>query len=291
VKPVQKNNEPGSKTSCKHSPQDMLSHNSFIIMGILNVTPDSFYDGGRYTTIEKALSQGQKLMDEGADIIDIGAESSRPGSQFVTVDEEMKRLLPVIEKIRSISKIPISVDTTKSAVAKAALDAGADWINDISAGKFDPEMREIAAEYQCPVILMHSRGTPETMQKNPWYKDASAEVHSELLASADLFINAGVLCNNIILDPGIGFGKRFEDNIAILHHIKDIVDTGYTVCIGTSRKSFIGSITEKETSDRLYGSLGSIASAYINGVKIFRVHDAGVTRDFLSVLSVIERYE
>ncbi len=272
----------------QHPSLFLLDKKPFLVMGIVNVTPDSFYDGGRHNTMEAACDHARQLCDEGADVLDIGGESSRPGSLAVSVAEEIKRVVPVIEKIRSETDIPLSIDTTKAAVAQKALSAGATWINDISAGRFDPAMAPLAAETGCPVVLMHSRHTPETMQDDPSYEDVVTEVRNELLASAKTFTDQGVLKENIILDPGIGFAKRFEDNILLLKHTGRLVESGFTVLIGTSRKSFIGRITGKEAPHRLFGSLGSIATAYTQGARIFRVHDVGATNDFLRVHSTIE---
>jgi dihydropteroate synthase len=260
----------------------------FAIMGIVNVTPDSFYDGGKHWTADDAVRHGLQLRDEGADILDIGGASSRPGAAAVDRDEERRRILPVIERLAREFEGPISVDTTWADVAADALDAGAAWINDISAGRFDPKMVSVAAQRKCPVVLMHSRGTPETMQQNPIYNDVVTEVKDELLLSLKRFTDAGLDNEKIILDPGIGFAKTFEHNIALLRGLHQIVQCGYPVLIGTSRKSFIGKITGKSVNDRLFGTLGTLASAFIRGVKIFRVHDVAATRDFLSVLAAIE---
>ncbi len=273
----------------RHPSLSLLDTKPFLVMGIVNVTPDSFYDGGQHNTAAAACDHARRLIDEGADILDIGGESSRPGSMAVSAEDELKRVLPVIEQLRSETELPLSVDTTKAAVAREALCAGATWINDISAGRFDPAMAVLAAEKGCPVVLMHSRHTPETMQDEPFYDDVVTEVRDELLVSVKTFTDRGVLRENIILDPGIGFAKRFEDNIFLLKHTARLVQTGIPVLIGTSRKSFIGTITGKETPDRLYGSLGSIATAYAHGARIFRVHDVDATNDFLRVLSTVEK--
>lgn len=257
-------------------------------MGILNVTPDSFSDGGRYTSLDTALKQCERLVAEGAHVIDIGGESSRPGAAAVSVDEELERVVPIIEKIAKNIDCVISVDTTKSTVARAALDQGAHWLNDISAGRFDHSMKEVAAEYQCPIILMHSREKPSTMQENPRYDDPVTEVLEELRARVNIFTHAGVLEENIILDPGIGFAKRFSDNITLLAHLDRFVSTGFHTLLGVSRKSFLGEILNKEPQDRIFGSTASAVSAYYKGVKIFRVHDAGATSDVLKVITTID---
>ncbi len=261
----------------------------FIIMGILNVTPDSFYDGGRYNNTEAALDHARALIRSGADILDIGGESSRPGSKPVSLQEEIDRTIPVISAIRRESSIPLSIDTTKAAVAKAALDAGANWVNDISAGRFDPQMPSLVSRALCPVVLMHSRKRPVNMQNKPFYQNVINEVSSELLQSVDLFKNAGVPGGNILLDPGIGFAKRLEDNVSLIKNLDILTSFGYPVVLGTSRKSFIGTLIGRKAGDRLPGSLGTVAAAYYKGVKIFRVHDVEQTRDLLNVIVSIEK--
>ena len=268
-----------------------ISENPFIIMGIVNVTPDSFFDGGMHNSQEKALDYAEKMISEGADVLDFGGASSRPGAAEVAPEEEALRVVPVIKKIASLYSVPISIDTTWSSVARAAIDAGATIVNDISAGRFDRRMAELVAETKCSVILMHSRKTPGTMQTDPFYQDVVSEVKNELLESVLLFIDKGVKREKILIDPGIGFAKSVGHNIALLHKMEEIVNTGYPVVLGTSRKNFIGKITGKEVQKRLGGSLGSIASAYSKGVRIFRVHDVDATNDFLKVVSVIERGE
>jgi dihydropteroate synthase len=259
----------------------------FAVMGIVNVTPDSFFDGGRYFSAESAVGHGLSLVRDGADILDIGGESTRPGAPPVPVDEETRRILPVISGLARSAGVPLSVDTAKAAVAQAALDAGASWVNDIGAGRFDPAMPAVVARAGCRVILMHSRETPATMQKNPFYKDVIAEVKQELSSCAAAFVMAGVKKENIVLDPGIGFAKRLEDNLALLAHLEEIAALGFPVCVGTSRKSFIGTITGRETGDRLAGSLAGVAAAFYGGATVFRVHDVRETADALKVLDAI----
>lgn len=258
------------------------------LMGIVNVTPDSFYDGGWHSTVDSAIEHIRKLQDEGVDIIDIGGASSRPGAQPVPPRVELQRVLPVIEVAAGFFEGAISIDTTWSVVARAACNAGATWINDISAGRFDEEMAPAAAECGCRVILMHSRGMPQTMQVNPFYTNTVKEVSSELSDAVERFRSAGVAGDKIVLDPGIGFAKTFEHNITLMKHLDAIVAMGYPVAVGTSRKSFIGTITGKNVEDRLAGTLATVASAYRAGVTIFRVHDVAETADFLKVLSAIE---
>ena len=263
----------------------------YALMGIVNVTPDSFYDGGRYNTSDAAVAQGIRLAAEGADILDIGGASSRPGAKAVSPEEEAERVLPVIRRLAQEFKGPISVDTVQASVARRALEAGATWINDISAGRRDPLMPSLAAGSECTVVLMHMRGTPETMQDLCRYGDVVTEVKQELLASADVFMKAGVARERIVIDPGIGFAKTAEQNVLLLRHLDVFVTTGFSVLVGTSRKSFIGRLTGREPPERLFGTLGSIASAFIRGARIFRVHDAAAARDLLTVVSVIENRE
>jgi dihydropteroate synthase len=260
----------------------------FALMGIVNVTPDSFYDGGRHDTVDSAVDHALKLRDEGADILDIGGASSRPGAKEITAAEEIRRVVPVVEKAAAFFDGPISVDTTWVEVAKAAVDAGASWINDISAGRFDQTMARFASDRKCVMVLMHSRGTPQTMQQFTNYESLVQNVCSELLDSVKNFENAGVEKERIIIDPGIGFAKTAEQNVTLLKEIRTIVDLGFPVLLGTSRKAFIGKITGKSVENRLCGSLATVGSAFFRGVKIFRVHDVSQTRDFLNVLSEIE---
>jgi dihydropteroate synthase len=259
----------------------------FAVMGVVNVTPDSFYDGGKHDTAAGAVDHARQLAAEGADILDIGGESTRPGARPVSEDEECRRILPVVAALAREGAVPVSVDTTKAAVARRALDAGATMINDISAGRFDAGMPRLAAERACTVVLMHSRETPATMQSSPPYGDVVAEVKKELLERAGAFAAAGVRRENIILDPGIGFAKRLEDNLRLLQRLDELVALGYPVCVGASRKSFVGAVTGRGTEERLYGSLAAAAAARHRGARLFRVHDVKETLDVLKVLDAI----
>jgi dihydropteroate synthase len=261
---------------------------SFAVIGIVNVTPDSFYDGGRTMTAACAAERAVALAGEGADVIDIGGESTRPGAASVTAEEECRRVVPAVEAIARKTNLPVSVDTTKSAVASRAFDAGASWINDVSAGRFDPFMAQLAAQKRCPVILMHSRETPATMQNDPRYGDVVAEVKRELKDRAEVFLRAGVHWDNIILDPGIGFAKRPDDNLVLLNRLNELVGLGYPVCVGLSRKSFVGRITGRDAEDRLAGSIAACAPARYAGARLFRVHDVKETVDALKVLDAIK---
>ena len=259
----------------------------FSLMGVLNVTPDSFYDGGKYCSAASALQHAEQLVHDGAAIIDIGGASSRPGAVQLSVEEECRRVLPVVEQIASAGHVPLSVDTTSSVVARRVLEAGAAWINDISAGRQDPDMVKVVAEYQCTIVLMHSRGTPATMMQCTDYTSLLDDVVAELSDGVALFLKGGVAENRIVLDPGIGFAKTWQQNCELLASIEKIVALGFPVLLGTSRKSFIGEITGRKVQERLPGSLGSIAHAYLKGVTHFRVHDVGATADFLKVMTAI----
>lgn len=254
------------------------------IMGILNVTPDSFSDGEKFVDLEKALAHALNMEEEGADIIDIGGESSRPGAQPTTLQTEEERILPVIRDLRKRSKIRISIDTTKAPIAAKAIEAGADMINDISAGRFDPGMFPLAAEAKIPICLMHMRGEPRTMQNNPRYDDTIGEVKVFLQERIAAAVEAGIHKENIIVDPGFGFGKRLEDNIVLLKNLEHLNDLGCPILIGTSRKSFIGYLSGADVQERLPGSLASIVVPLQKGATIFRVHDVAPTKQFLDVL-------
>ncbi len=250
------------------------------IMGVLNVTPDSFSDGGCFDTLEKALEQARKMIVEGADLLDIGGESTRPGAPLVSSQIEIDRVLPVIEKLRCETAIPISIDTTKADVAAAAIAAGANFINDISGLQFDPQMAKTAAATGAGLFLMHTRGRPEVMQQDTVYSDLPAEVLDFLLQAANIAVCAGVDRQSIALDPGIGFGKDIRGNLLLLQQLGRFVATGYPVLLGTSRKSFIGHILQLENpSERLAGTLASVASGVERGVQIFRVHDVQSARE------------
>lgn len=252
-------------------------------MGILNVTPDSFSDGGQHFDPARAIAHSELMIAEGADIIDIGGESTRPGSLAVPELEQVGRIVPVINAIRAFWKGPISVDTTRANVARAALDAGANWINDITALRDDDRMIDLAASRSCPVILMHMQGTPRTMQTEPTYENVVEDVKSFLAARAQFAIRSGVLPQNIIIDPGIGFGKTVEHNIALLKGIEVLAELGYPILVGASRKSFIGHLTGAPVDERLAGSIAAAIRSVAAGAKIVRVHDVGATRQALAV--------
>jgi dihydropteroate synthase len=250
-------------------------------VGILNVTPDSFSDGGQYQNIDAAVNHALQMVEQGADIIDVGGESTRPGSQRIQADEQIKRVLPVIQALkRKIpEKVLISIDTTLTETAIAALDAGASIINDISAGRDDPGIFQLAAQKQCSYILMHMQGSPGNMQDNPVYGDVVEEIRSFLIERAQVATNEGIKKENIIIDPGIGFGKTKEHNLQLMASLHRFVDTGFPVLLGTSRKRFMGSICAGVTPDQLIGATcATTALGVAAGVKIFRVHDVRENR-------------
>ena len=262
-----------------------------LIMGIVNATPDSFWEGSRALEAsgpERGAERALALRAEGADVIDIGGESTRPGSAYVSEEEELARVIPIVKAIRKRSDVPISVDTRKARVLEAALGEGADILNDVSALADDPAMAPFAARAGIPVILMHRRGTPDSMQKNPSYADPVREVTEELVARARYATEMGIARERIILDPGIGFGKRREDNVALIAGLAEIVRAGYPVLMALSRKSCIGEMTGRETRDRLPGTLAANLLAVQRGAFMLRVHDVGETRDMLRVLKEIE---
>jgi dihydropteroate synthase len=257
------------------------------ILGILNVTPDSFSDGGRFYKFDDAIRQGMKMAEEGADIIDVGGESTRPGSNPVSLEEELSRVIPVIESLSKSLNIPVSIDTYKAKVAQAALNAGAQMINDISALRFDPELKKVAASYDVPVALMHIQGTPRTMQENPYYEDVIREITAYLKESIQIAKNAGIDQEKVIIDPGIGFGKRLEDNLNILKNLKRFSILNCPILIGCSRKSFIGNILNLPLEERLEGSLAALAVSVMNGVHMVRVHDVKESKRVVNLVDAI----
>lgn len=271
----------------------MFGHiNKPLIMGILNVTPDSFSDGGRYSDVDAAVRQARRMLAEGADIIDIGGESTRPGSEPVAADEQIRRVAPVITAIRQevSADIPISIDTTLSEVARAALKAGADIINDISAGRDDEAILALAAETDAPIILMHSQGAPKTMQDKPYYDDVVREVLAALHRQIDAALKAGIKKERIVIDPGIGFGKRKQDNIDLLAHLDAFVATGYPVLLGASRKRFMGTICAvTEPSELVTATAVTTALGIMAGVQMFRVHDVRENRQAADVAWAIRQ--
>ena len=247
------------------------------IMGILNVTPDSFYDGGRFADIDRAFEHAMQMVSEGADIIDVGGESARPGSKFVSAGEEIDRVCPVIEKITRESAIPVSIDTTKSAVASEAVRCGARIINDISGLTFDPGIIRVAAENCTGLVVSHIRGVPENMQKNTSYDNLLQDILDFLKLSSESAVQSGVSRDKIIIDPGIGFGKSLEQNYIILNNIHRLREIGFPVLIGLSRKSLIGGLYDSD-EDRLPATIAVNAAAVLHGADIVRVHDVKAHR-------------
>jgi dihydropteroate synthase len=255
-------------------------------MGVVNVTPDSFYDGGRHASTAAAIAHARRLADEGADLLDIGGESSRPGSDAVSLDDELARVLPVLDALRDLA-LPISVDTTKPAVMRAAIAAGASMINDITALAVPGALDAVAAS-DAAVCLMHMRGEPKTMQADPAYADVVAEVREFLLARAGACVAAGIARDRIAVDPGFGFGKTVEHNLALLRELGAIAALGFPVLAGWSRKSSLGRITGRGSEERLAASLAAALIAAQHGARIVRVHDVAATRDVLAVLAAVQ---
>lgn len=257
-----------------------------VVMGILNVTPDSFSDGGEYLDPQRAVDHALKLEKEGADILDIGGESTRPGAMPVEVDEELSRVIPVIQGIRERSSIPISVDTYKSDVAQRALEAGATMINDISGLNFDPNMVSVAKAFDCPVVVMHIVGTPRSMQDNPWYDDVVIDIKAYFEEQVSRLAQKGLREENIILDPGIGFGKRVEDNFILLKRLEEFLDLGFPLLVGPSRKSFIGATLDLPVNERIEGTLAAVSIAVLKGARIVRVHDV---REAVRAVKIVDQ--
>jgi dihydropteroate synthase len=258
-----------------------------LLMGVLNVTPDSFSDDGFFFDKEKAIAHGLRMVEEGADIIDIGGESTRPGSKPLELEEELRRVIPVIESLAKEVDVPISIDTYKSTVAQRAIEAGAEMINDISGLHFDPSLAQLAAKEDTPLVLMHIRGTPETMQKDVHYDSLFSEILQYLKDSIQRAESTGLDPRQIIIDPGIGFGKTVEDNLLIIKNLYEFRILGKPILLGTSRKTFIGKILNTEVGDRLEGTLSSIAIGVLNGAHIIRSHDVLQAKKAIAVADAI----
>ena len=259
------------------------------IMGIINVTPDSFSDGGKYANVEAAVMRAKQMVADGADIIDIGGESSRPGAEPITANEECRRVIPVVQALAEQFQIPISVDTYKAKVAREALSAGACVINDITALHGDPNMCQIIADAQAGVILMHMQGVPATMQKAPTYQNVVAEVHAWLTEVASQAVDRGIDSSRIMIDPGIGFGKTFDHNLEILRHLTQFRGIGYPMLVGVSRKKFIGRILDLPVHQREEGTAATVAWSIINGANMVRVHDVAKMKQVAQVIDTICR--
>lgn len=259
-----------------------------LIMGILNVTPDSFSDGGRYLDAGEAVRRGIRIEEEGADILDIGGESTRPGSDPVTEGEERERVLPVIRELKKRVSIPLSIDTSKASVARAAVEEGAEIVNDISALAFDPAMAETAARAGVPVVLMHLRGVPKTMQLGDLaYGSLMMDIIEYFESRIAAAREAGIDEEHILIDPGLGFGKTAEDNLAVLLHLKELKTLGRPILVGPSRKAFIGRVTGKDSSNRLAGTAAAVAAAVLNGAHVVRVHDVEFMKDVVRTADAV----
>ncbi|MDP2980592.1 MAG: dihydropteroate synthase [Candidatus Omnitrophota bacterium] len=259
------------------------------IMGILNVTPDSFSGDGIYQDAEKAVETAERLVEDGADIIDIGGESTKPGSEPVTIEEEIKRTIPVIKKLSKRIDVPISIDTAKSEVARLALENGASIVNDITGLGSDRKMIGVIKEFNAKVVVMHIKGTPQTMQANPEYGNLIQEIKDKLRTIIEKAVIGGIKKENIIIDPGIGFGKTLEHNLEILNRLFEFKELGLPILVGPSRKSFIGKLTGAEPDKRIFGTIASVAIAIKNGADIVRVHDVKEIKQAVAVSDAITR--
>jgi dihydropteroate synthase len=261
-----------------------------LVLGIVNVTPDSFSDGGLFHATEAAIAQGQRLAQDGADLLDIGGESSRPGASPVGLQEELDRILPVIRELARRVCVPLSVDTYKAEVARQALAAGAHVINDITALRGDSAMAAVVRDYGAGIILMHMQGTPATMQQNPTYKDVHGEVGAFLEERLQAAANVGIACEQVVLDPGVGFGKTTEHNLQLLANLPRLGRLGRPVCLGASRKGFLGQVLGRPVSQRLAGSLAVVCFALAHrAAQAFRVHDVAETRDAIALFARLQQ--
>jgi dihydropteroate synthase len=258
-------------------------------MGIVNVTPDSFFDGGRFYDAHQAVDHAVRLVREGADLLDIGAESTRPGALAVDEEEEYRRLIPVVAAVAKAVAVPISVDTSKAAVARAAIDAGAAMVNDVTALRGDSAMAEVVANTGAGLVLMHMQGTPGTMQRAPHYNDVVEDIARFLAERARFAIDRGVAHERIVLDPGIGFGKTLAHNVDLLANLHAFLQLGFPLLVGPSRKGFIGQLTRQSVEGRAWGTAGAVALAVEQGVSIVRVHDVAEMKDVVNVAGAIAR--
>ena len=257
-------------------------------MGVLNVTPDSFYDGGQYHKLDDAVEQGLRMAEAGADIIDVGGESTRPYSNLLPIDEELNRVIPVIETLSKEIALPISIDTYKSEVAIRALEAGAAMVNDISAMRFDPAIGNVVASTGVPIVLMHMKGEPKNMQINPVYDNLLGEIVDFLRRAAEKAVSMGIKRDLIIIDPGIGFGKSFDDNLMILRELQRFSSLGYPILVGTSNKSFIGHVLGLPVESRGTGTMATIAAAVMNGAHIIRAHNVRAAKETVTIIDAIK---
>ena len=269
----------------------LISRGRPLVMGILNITPDSFSDGGAFLKPKLAVARAVEIAAEGADLIDVGGESTRPGSLSIPVAEELRRTVPVIRRLAAELAVPISIDTSKAEVAERALDAGASIVNDVTALRGDPQMAAVVGRCRAAVILMHMRGTPRTMQRHPRYHDVVEDVRAFLLRAAEQAQAAGIDRSRILVDPGLGFGKTVAHNLELLRRLSAFQSLGFPIVVGPSRKSFIGKTLRVEMGERLTGTLACVAAAASSGVHIVRVHDVGPTVQLLRMLEAIGRDE
>jgi dihydropteroate synthase len=265
-----------------------FTHKTYV-MGILNCTPDSFFPGSRSATIKEAMKSAHEMLEAGVDIIDVGGESTRPGSQPVPQEEEIRRVIPVIQALRDASQVMISVDTRKKEIAERALDAGADIVNDISGLRHNEELARLVARRKVPIVLMHMRGTPRTMQQKPYYKNTISDILRELQPSLAAAIGAGIAAEMIIIDPGIGFGKRIQDNLRIIKELASLKSLNFPILVGLSRKGFIGEILDRPVEKRLIGTITANTLAILNGADIIRVHDVADAVEMMKIIDSVRR--
>ena len=261
------------------------------IMGILNITPDSFFDGGMHFHENDAVKHGLRMVAEGADIIDVGGESTRPFSDPIPLDEELRRVIPVIKTLAQEIDIPISIDTYKSEVASQAIESGATMVNDISALKFDPAMGQLIADAGVPIVLMHMKGTPKNMQINPAYKDLFSEITDFLRKAIEQAISSGIKRDVIIIDPGIGFGKSFDDNLKIINNLHTFSSLGQPLLVGPSNKAFIGHVLGLSVESRETGTMATVAASVLNGANIVRVHNVKAAKETVTMIDAIMKAE
>ncbi len=272
-----------------HSILEKIRSGQWVVMGVLNVTPDSFSDGGRFNQLETAVERALQMQQEGAEIIDIGGESTRPGAVPVSLADELQRVIPVIEKIRAHSNVAISIDTTKPEVMQAAIEAGASMVNDVNALQAEGALA-VCVKYQLPVCLMHKQGAPQTMQNSPQYADVVGEIKQYLVTRASSCIKAGLNKENIIIDPGFGFGKKLENNLSLLKEMTQFCALGYPVLVGVSRKSMFGMLLDSGVDKRLAASLSAVVISYQKGARFFRVHDVAETCDALTLCNAVSSH-
>ena len=269
---------------------EWLKTDKCLIMGVMNVTPDSFSDGGRLNSLDKALTHAAQLIDEGVDILDVGGESTRPGAKPVSLQKELDRVIPVIQKLKTEFNIQVSVDTSKAKVMQEAIAVGVDMLNDVTALS-DPASLSVVANSQLPICVMHMQGKPRTMQANPQYQNVVLEVSQFLADIAEKCEIAGIKSENIILDPGLGFGKELEHNLRLLASVSDLCKLGYPILIGGSRKSMLGQLLNRPVDERMPASIALAAQAALNGAKIVRVHDVQATYDAVRLVEAVAQYQ